>query len=517
MPVKYEMSENLKMELREGIQNINGNSTMSSDSIPRLFIGGMNLDTGDDALKQYFAQFGTLTEARVTKHEHSGESKGYGFVTFSDDAELDACQRARPHFIEGASISTFRFVSKEEDKKNMSFMDAPRGHCKKLYVSELESSVKEDDLNCYFGQYGNIIDIELKVGNTQPDGKWKGNFAFIEFDDYDPVDKCIMDGTHELEGNKIVVRRALSKHGKDHERKIFVGPLNDDLTDEMLYNYFLSYGKVFRIERPLDRASKKRRDFAFIEFQSMDPVLKIVERETHDIEGHEVRVKKVGPKDWTRDSKSNAKNMGMNGAFGMGQWNPAAFGSMGMIDPRAFAMNGDPRAMAMTVDPRAMAMNGDPRAFAMNGDPRALTMRGFGGMQGASIGRFNARSMNPFQAAASYGRGASGPMKAMRGQDRYNPYGASSQSEVDIPEQLLMRYFSNFGNVIKIDRPFDSKNLRKRDYAFVEFDDPNSVRMCLCTTHQIMGKEILVRQGNSKDLNMDRKIFVDLKGKSKPA
>merc|ERR1719414_1842865 len=114
-----------------------------------------------------------------------------------------------------------------------------------------------------------------------------------------------------------------------------------------------------------------------------------------------------------------------------------------MIDPRAFAMNGDPRAMAMTVDPRAMAMNGDPRALAM---------RGFGGMPGPSIGRFNARSMNPFQTAAPYGRGASGPMKAMRGQDRYNPYGASSPSEVDFPEQLLMRYFSTFGNVIKIEK-----------------------------------------------------------------
>jgi len=60
--------------------------------------------------------------------------------------------------------------------------------------------------------------------------------------------------------------------------------------------------------------------------------------------------------------------------------------------------------------------------------------------------------------------------------------------------------------------------LRKRDYAFVEFDDPNSVRMCLlCPAHQIMGKEILVRRGSSKDLNMDRKVFVDLKGKSKQA
>lgn len=507
MSVKYEMSEKLKMDLREGIKNINSRSVprsgVSSENTPRLFVGGMNLDTNDDALEQYFGQFGTLTEARVTRLETSGISKGFGFVTFSDDAELDACQRARPHFLEGANISTFRFVSKEEDKKNMSFMDAPRGHCKKLYVSELAKSVTEDDLNCYFGQYGNIIDIELKSGNNQPDGKWKGNFAFIEFDDYDPVDKCIMDGTHALENHKVVVRRALSKHGKDFERKIFVGPLKDDLTDEMIYNYFVSYGKISRIERPLDKTTKKRRDFAFIEFQSMDPVVKIVEREEHDIEGHEVRVKKVGPKDWSRESKSGfAKNMN----FGMAKWNPAAFGPIGMLDPRALAMSGDPRALAMS---------GDPRALAMAGDPRVLAMNGYGGIAATPFGHYPG-VMNPYQGHVKYGRGAGRPMKAMRGQERFNPYGAAL--EIEIPEPILMQYFSNFGTVIKIDRPFDSKNLRKRDYAFVEFDDPNSVRMCLlCPAHRIMGKELLVRRGSSKDLNMERKIFVDLKGKSKPA
>merc|ERR1711962_1788108 len=106
--------------------------------------------------------------------------------------------------------------------------------------------------------------------------------------------------------------------------------------------------------------------------QSMDPVLKIVENEHHDIEGHDIRVKKVGPKDWSRDSKfGNSNNMNL----GMGQWNPAAFGAMGMIDPRAMAMTADPRAMGMTADPRAMAMNADPRALAMSG---------FGGMASRS-------------------------------------------------------------------------------------------------------------------------------------
>lgn len=465
----------------ENYKNLNmGTETENS---PRLFIGGLDLDTTDNSLQSYFSQFGTLTEARITKHEIDSKSKGFGFVTFSDDSELEACQRARPHFVDGSNVSTFRFVSKDEDKKNMSYMDAPRGHCKKLYVSELDQSVKEDDLNCYFGQYGNIIDIELKLGNSQSNAKWKGNFAFIEFDDYDPIDKCIMDGPHNVDGKNVVVRRALAKHGKDFERKVFVGPLTDKLTDEMLYNYYKKFGKLTRIERPLDKHTRKRKDFAFMEFTSMDPVEKIVQTEMHTIEGHEVRVKKVGPKDW---GHSTQRGSTMNNNRGM--WNQSNQSPIGMINPNALAMY--------------QGVNPGFGAF-YQGYP--VPTQGYGMPLGRSFG--------PAKPLRSQGRFS--PYGNEGSQGRFSPYG--NEVEVQVPEQVLLSYFSNFGNVTKVDRPWDSKNSRKRDYAFIEFDNPNSVRMCmLCPSHQIMGHNLIVRKGSSKgEPNMERKIFVDLKGKSR--
>jgi len=472
----------IKMERKENMNM----SSFAVENGPRVFVGGLDLATKDAALETYFTQFGTLTEARVTLNDFDKSSKGFGFVTFSDDAELDACQRGRPHFIDGCNVSTFRYVPKELDRKNMSFMDAPRGHCKKLYVSDLAQSVTEDDLNCYFGQYGSIIGIELKVGNTQETGKWKGNFAFIEFDDYDPVDKCIIEGEHKLEGKRIVVRRALSKHGKDHERKVFVGPLTDQITDEMLFKYYSSFGKLTRIERPLDKKTKMRRDFAFMEFETMDPVEKIVETEKHVIEGHELRVKKVGAKDWgQRDDKN--MNMAKMLTNQSAMWNPMAPINLtpigmpiGMFGQRPFSIAG--------INQGYGAM---PQGFAVP-DPR------FYGLPGT-------RSL-----PSSPGR-----VKSNRAMQRFNPY--DTMREAEIPEPLLMKYFSNFGNVIKVERPFDSKNMRFRDYAFVEFEDPNSVRMCmLIPGHQIMGQKLVVRKGSSKgEPNMERKLFVDLKGKSK--
>ncbi|PIN90574.1 RNA-binding protein, partial [Candidatus Pacearchaeota archaeon CG10_big_fil_rev_8_21_14_0_10_34_76] len=35
-------------------------------------------------LKQFFSEFGEITEAVVITDRHSGRSKGFGFVTFAD-------------------------------------------------------------------------------------------------------------------------------------------------------------------------------------------------------------------------------------------------------------------------------------------------------------------------------------------------------------------------------------------------------------------------------------------------
>jgi RNA recognition motif-containing protein len=56
----------------------------------KLYVGNLAYSVRDDSLQQAFAQFGTVTSAKVMMDRDTGRSKGFGFVEMSTDAEAQA-------------------------------------------------------------------------------------------------------------------------------------------------------------------------------------------------------------------------------------------------------------------------------------------------------------------------------------------------------------------------------------------------------------------------------------------
>ena len=55
----------------------------------KLFVGSLSWDTDDHRLREAFAAYGEVTEAKVITDRDSGRSRGFGFVTFADDDAAD--------------------------------------------------------------------------------------------------------------------------------------------------------------------------------------------------------------------------------------------------------------------------------------------------------------------------------------------------------------------------------------------------------------------------------------------
>jgi len=71
----------------------------------KLFIGNISWGASDEQLKDLFAQYGEVEEAVIVKDKFSGRSKGFGFVTFTDDAEADkATESLNGHELDGREL-----------------------------------------------------------------------------------------------------------------------------------------------------------------------------------------------------------------------------------------------------------------------------------------------------------------------------------------------------------------------------------------------------------------------------
>jgi RNA recognition motif-containing protein len=80
---------------------------------------------------------------------------------------------------------------------------------------------------------------------------------------------------------------------KEHviSRKVFAGNLSFDISNEDLIELFSAVGPVTDVSMPVDRATGRKRGFAFVEFESEEDAAKAIEAlNGKDLAGRPLRV-----------------------------------------------------------------------------------------------------------------------------------------------------------------------------------------------------------------------------------
>jgi RNA recognition motif-containing protein len=90
----------------------------------KLFVAGLSYALDDNALRDLFTEYGTVTSAQIITDRDTNRSKGFGFVEFEDDAAAQAAiQGLNGKDMDGRPL-TVNVAKPREDRPKPSFSGA---------------------------------------------------------------------------------------------------------------------------------------------------------------------------------------------------------------------------------------------------------------------------------------------------------------------------------------------------------------------------------------------------------
>jgi len=181
---------------------------------------------------------------------------------------------------------------------------------RKLFVGGLPQEAKDTDIKEYFGQYGDIDNINLK---TDPHTGRSRGFAFIVFKDTDGLTAASAQEAHVIKGKKVTCKKAEAKQGK-----IYLGKLpTEGISVEDIQTHFAQFGPVAEVVRPIDKSKNDEpKNFCFVTFDREETAKQMVKEGSATINGHQIDIKKVTPKENNRGGFGGPGGRGGGGFAG---------------------------------------------------------------------------------------------------------------------------------------------------------------------------------------------------------
>ncbi|KAI8641178.1 hypothetical protein BD408DRAFT_418525 [Parasitella parasitica] len=183
--------------------------TASNSDEGKMFIGGLNWETTDENLRQYFSQFGEVLDCVVMRDPTTHRSRGFGFLTMKDNSAIDKIVSQDHHNLDGKRIDPKRAIPRDEQDKT-----------EKIFVGGISPEVNEEEFREFFTQFGKVLDATLMM--ERDTGRPRG-FGFVTFEDSKGVEEALKNPNLSIKDKIIEVKKAMpkGKQNRQHNGPVF--------------------------------------------------------------------------------------------------------------------------------------------------------------------------------------------------------------------------------------------------------------------------------------------------------
>ncbi|XP_026546401.1 nucleolin isoform X1 [Notechis scutatus] len=268
-----------------------------------LFMSNLNASKNFEELKAAIRDFFGKKDLQV-QEVRIGNSKKFGYVDFSSEAELDKALKLNGKKLMGLETKLEKAKSKESLWENKKEREA-----RTIFVKNLAYSVTQDELHAAFEE---AVEVRL----VSKDGNSKG-IAYIEFKSEADAEKALEKQGMEIDGRPIVLDYVGEKSQQDsrkpgkgapsggESKTLVVNNLSYDATEESLQEVF---EKASAIRIPQNNQGRPK-GYAFVDFATAEDAKEAMNScNNTEIEGRTIRLE-------FSNSGGQNRNTNMKGGF----------------------------------------------------------------------------------------------------------------------------------------------------------------------------------------------------------
>jgi hypothetical protein len=176
------------------------NLANQQDSGCKIFVGGLTWNTTKDMLFGEFSKYGEIVDSIVMKNPETGNSRGFGFVTYKDNSAAENAVNSGSHRIDGKIVDVKlcnpRLAAQQRNSKQKS------DNCK-VFVGGLPHGVTDEEIKQFFSRYGQVKEFKMMYDENKQRPR---GFGFITFESEESANQVLQEHYIQFNGKQIEVK-----------------------------------------------------------------------------------------------------------------------------------------------------------------------------------------------------------------------------------------------------------------------------------------------------------------------